>query len=238
VTAGPTREFFDPARFISNPSTGRMGYALAAAASARGGQVTLITGPTAITPPAGVNVVHVATADEMFRATLNQAQGADLVLKAAAVADYRPEDRARSKVKKETLRRRARAAGAADRAITLRLMPTPDILEELGRRKKPNQVLVGFAAETDDLERNARLKLRRKNLDLVVANRIGVAGEGFEADTNRALVVRRVGRSVALPMMTKTEMAGAIIDLVEPLLRERAGTVARRGHRAAGGSRP
>lgn len=223
MTAGPTREFFDPARFISNPSTGRMGYALAAEAAARGAEVTLVSGPTPIAPPAGVTLVRVATADEMFRATLNQAQGADLVLKAAAVADYRPEDRARSKVKKETLRRRARAAGAADRAITLRLLPTPDILEELGRRKKPNQVLVGFAAETDDLERNARLKLRRKNLDLVVANRIGVAGEGFEADTNRALVVRRRGRPVELPFMSKETMAGAILDIAEPLVRERAG---------------
>jgi phosphopantothenoylcysteine decarboxylase / phosphopantothenate---cysteine ligase len=219
VTAGPTREYFDPARFISNPSTGRMGYALAAAAVGRGGEVTLITGPTAIAPPEGVTMVRVATADEMFRATLNQAQAADLVLKAAAVADYRPEDRARSKVKKEALRRRAAAGGAGDRAITLRLLPTPDILEELGRRKKPNQVLVGFAAESDDLERNARRKLRRKNLDMVVANRIGVAGEGFEADTNRALVLRRSGRPVELPLMSKERMAEAILDLATPLLR-------------------
>src|SRR5262245_12660225 len=203
-----------------------MGYALAAAAAGRGGEVTLITGPTSITAPSGVTLVHVATADEMFRATLNQAQGADLVLKAAAVADYRPEDRARSKVKKETLRRRAAAGAAGDRAITLRLMPTPDILEELGRRKKPNQVLVGFAAESDDLERNARRKLRRKNLDLVVANRIGVAGEGFEADTNRALVLRRAGRPVTLPLMSKEEMAEAILDMAEPLLRARSGGTA------------
>jgi phosphopantothenoylcysteine decarboxylase / phosphopantothenate---cysteine ligase len=238
VTAGPTREFFDPARFISNPSTGRMGYALASEAAARGAEVTLVSGPTPIPPPAGVTLVRVATADEMFRATLNQAQGADLVLKAAAVADYRPEDRARSKVKKETLRRRAKAAGTADRAITLRLLPTPDILEELGRRKKPNQVLVGFAAETDDLERNALLKLRRKNLDLVVANRIGVAGEGFEAETNRALVVRRSGRPIELPLMSKGAMACAILDLAEPLVRERAATVHRRaGSAARGGAR-
>src|SRR5262245_25487236 len=203
-----------------------MGYALAAEAAARGAEVTLVSGPTPIVPPAAVTLVRVATADEMFRATLNQAQGADLVLKAAAVADYRPEDRARSKVKKETLRRRAKTAGTADRAITLRLLPTPDILEELGRRKKPNQVLIGFAAETDDLERNARLKLRRKNLDLVVANRIGVAGEGFEAETNRALVLRRAGRPVTLPLMSKEEMAEAILDMAEPLLRARSGGTA------------
>jgi phosphopantothenoylcysteine decarboxylase/phosphopantothenate--cysteine ligase len=214
-----------------------MGYALAAEAAARGGEVVLVSGPTPIPPPGDVTLVRVATADEMFRATLNQAQGADLVLKAAAVADYRPEDRSRSKVKKETLRRRSRAAGGADRAITLRLMPTPDILEELGRRKKPNQVLVGFAAETDDLERNARRKLRRKNLDFVVANRIGVAGEGFEADTNRALVVRRTGRSVELPLMSKEEMARAILDLAQPLVRERSGSAAARARRALPGGR-
>lgn len=223
MTAGPTREPFDPARFLSNPSTGRMGYALAAAAAARGGEVTLITGPTPLAPPDGVNVVRVETADEMFRATLNQAQGADLVLKAAAVADYRPEERSRSKLKKDTLRRRSGRREAGDRAITLRLVATPDILAELGRRRKPHQVLVGFAAETDDLVRNARVKLRRKNLDLVVANRIGASGEGFASRTNRAVVVRREGRPVTLPLMTKEVMAGAILDLAAPLVSERAG---------------
>jgi phosphopantothenoylcysteine decarboxylase/phosphopantothenate--cysteine ligase len=226
VTAGPTREPFDPARFISNPSTGRMGFALAAEAAARGAEVTLISGPTHLVPPAGVNLVRVSTAEEMFNATLNQAQGADLILKAAAVSDYRPEARSRGKIKKETLKRRAAAGGTGDRAITLRLLPNPDILEELGRRKKPNQVLVGFAAETEDLERNAVRKLRRKNLDLVVANRIGVAGEGFEAETNRALVVGRTGRPIELPMMEKEQMARAILDLAQPLL-----AAARRGGR-------
>ncbi|HUD72246.1 MAG TPA: phosphopantothenoylcysteine decarboxylase [Dongiaceae bacterium] len=225
MTAGPTRESFDPARFLSNPSTGRMGYALAAAAAARGAEVTLITGPTPLVPPAGLNVVRIETADEMFRATLNQAQGADLVLKAAAVADYRPEERSRSKLKKATLRRRSGRREAGDRAITLRLVATPDILAELGRRRKPHQVLVGFAAETDDLVRNARLKLRRKNLDLVVANRIGASGEGFAAETNRAVVVRRAGRPVNLPLMTKEAMAAAILDLAVPLLAERAARV-------------
>lgn len=218
MTAGPTREAFDPARYISNPSSGRMGYALAAEAAARGGDVTLISGPTHLPPPLGVQMVRVVTADEMFRATLNQAQGADLVLKAAAVADYRPEARSRSKVKKETLSRRARSGSPADHAITLRLLPTPDILQELGRRRKPNQVLVGFAAETGDLERNAVRKLRRKNLDLVVANRIGAAGEGFESESNQALVVGRNGRRVELPLMSKADMARAILDLAQPLL--------------------
>ncbi len=235
MTAGPTREPFDPARFISNPSTGRMGYALAVEALRRGAEVTLICGPTHLEAPPGVHLVRVSTADEMFRAALNQAPGVDLVLKAAAVADYRPEVRSPGKIKKEALGRKARKQRGADRAILLRLLPTPDILEELGRRKKPGQVLVGFAAETGDLESNALKKLRKKNLDLIVANRIGRQGEGFEADTNRALVIDRRGRKTELPLMPKEAMAAAILDLAEPLLaeslgrtvgRDRKGTVA------------
>jgi len=218
VTAGPTREPFDPARFISNPSTGRMGYALATAARDRGAQVTLVSGPTALEAPEGIDLVRVQTADEMLRATLNQFQGADLVLKAAAVSDYRPEVRSRAKLKKDVFARRGRTGGKGDRAIAARLLPTTDILAEIGRRKKPHQILVGFAAESGDLLRNARLKLRRKNLDLIVANRIGAAGEGFEADTNRALVLDRRGRRTDLPLMSKEAMASAILDLAQPLL--------------------
>lgn len=195
-----------------------MGYALAAAALARGGEVTLITGPTHLTPPAGIHLIRVTTAEEMFTASLNQAQGADLILKAAAVADYRPAERARGKLKKATLNKRARRAEAADRTIALRLVATPDILEELGRRKKPGQVLVGFAAETHDLQGNARKKLRRKQLDLIVANRIGGAGEGFASETNRALVLDRDGGTTELPLMSKEEIASAILDRVERLL--------------------
>jgi phosphopantothenoylcysteine decarboxylase / phosphopantothenate---cysteine ligase len=206
-----------------------MGYALAAEALARGAEVTLLSGPTHLSPPAGVNLVLVTTADEMFRAALNQAPGADLVLKAAAVADYRPEERSSSKIKKESLRRAALKRQGPDRAVTLRLQPTPDILEELGRRKKPGQVLVGFAAETGDLESNALGKLRRKNLDLIVANRIGRKGEGFEADTNRALAIDRDGHRSKLPIMTKEAMAARILDLAEPFL---AGAVGRKRQRA------
>jgi phosphopantothenoylcysteine decarboxylase/phosphopantothenate--cysteine ligase len=162
----------------------------------------------------------------MFRAALNQAPGVDLVLKAAAVADYRPEVRSPGKIKKDVL--------LADRAILLRLLPTPDILEEIGRRKKPGQVLVGFAAETGDLETNALRKLRKKNLDLIVANRIGQEGEGFEADTNRALVIDRHGKKTDLPLMPKEAMAAAILDLAEPLLAAGAGqTGGRRTRRTA-----
>jgi len=205
-----------------------MGYALAAEALARGAEVTLVSGPTHLSPPPGVNLVRVTTADEMFRAALNQAPGADLVLKAAAVADYRPEERARGKIKKETLRRAALKRRSPDRAVVLRLQPTPDILEELGRRKKPGQVLVGFAAETGDLESNALGKLRRKNLDLIVANRIGREGEGFEADTNRALAIDRDGRRSELPFMTKEAMAARILDLAEPFLAGGTGRARRR----------
>jgi phosphopantothenoylcysteine decarboxylase/phosphopantothenate--cysteine ligase len=223
VTAGPTREALDPARFLSNPSTGRMGYALAAEARARGAEVTLITGPTHLTPPAGVNLVRVGSADEMFRAALNQAHGADLVLKAAAVADYRPEERSRAKIKKEVLRKRSLRSEGGDRAVSLRLLPTPDILEELGRRKKPEQVLVGFAAETGDLSANASIKLKKKNLDLVIANRIGSNEEGFEAETNRAIALDSRGKKTELPLMSKLDMASAILDLSERILVARTG---------------
>ena len=229
MTAGPTREAIDPARFLSNPSTGKMGYSLAAEALARGAEVTLISGPTSLVPPPGVNLVRVTTAEEMFNATLNQAQGADLVLKAAAVADYRPEQRARGKIKKEALRKRTLRLGGGERAISLRLVPTPDILEEVGRRKKPGQILVGFAAETGDLESNARKKLMKKNLDMIVANRIGGQGEGFESDTNRALILDRDGRKNELPLMTKGELARAIVDLAERLFP--AGAPAHRARR-------
>ena len=218
MTAGPTREAIDPTRFISNPSTGRMGFALAAEALRRGAEVTLIAGPTPVPPPAGVNLVRVTTAEEMLTAALNQAQGADLILKSAAVADYTPEAPSRAKLKKDVLRRKALRERTAGGAIVLRLRPTHDILEEIGRRKKPGQVLVGFAAETGDLEANALRKLRRKNLDLVVANRIGREGEGFEAETNRALVIDREGRKTDLPLMSKEAMAGALLDLAERLL--------------------
>ena len=198
-----------------------MGYALAAEAVARGAEVILITGPTHLAAPAGVQVVRVTTADEMFRAALNQAQGADLILKAAAVADYRPEERSRAKIKKDALRRQALRQGSGNRAISVRMVPTHDILEELGRRKKPGQVLVGFAAETDHLGGNARRKLEKKNLDMIVANRIGAPGSGFESDTNQALVLDRDGAEDEIPLMSKVDLARIILDRAERFLPER-----------------
>ena len=237
MTAGPTREPLDPARFLSNASSGRMGYALAAEALARGAAVTLISGPTPLAPPPGVNLVRVTTAQEMFRAALNQASGVDLVLKAAAVADYRPETAARGKVKKETLRARARRAGSRDGSILMKLVPNPDILEEVGRRRKPGQVLVGFAAETDALTANAVQKLKRKNLDLIVANRIGGPGEGFGGETNRAVAIDRDGRRTEIPLMTKTAMAGVVLDLAERFLVPPGAPTARGAIRGATGGR-
>lgn len=237
MTAGPTREALDPARFLSNPSTGKMGYALAAEAVSRGADVTLISGPTSLGPPPGARVVRVTSAEEMYRAALDEAPRVDLVFKAAAVSDYRPEQRARGKIKKETQRMKSLKGRRGDGAVLLRLRPTPDILEELGRRKKPGQVLVGFAAETGGLESNALRKLRKKNLDLVVANRIGRVGEGFEADTNRALIVDHHGHRVECPLMTKEAMAGRILDLAEGLLRERTGRRRREEAAAREGAR-
>ena len=172
VTAGPTQEPVDPVRFLSNRSSGRMGFAVAEAARDRGARVILVAGPTELAPPGGVEVVRVRTAEEMREAVLARAGEATAVIKAAAVADYRPAHARDTKVKKQ------------DAPLRLDLEPTPDILGELGKRKK-GQILVGFAAETDDVVANARDKLAKKNLDLIVANDVRAADAGFGVDTNR-----------------------------------------------------
>jgi phosphopantothenoylcysteine decarboxylase/phosphopantothenate--cysteine ligase len=192
ITAGPTREFLDPIRYISNRSSGKMGYALARAA-ARHGRVTLVSGPVALNPPAGVTFVPVTTADEMAREVFCRYREADIVIMAAAVCDFRPHKVAGRKIKKQKF------TGKLD------LVPTTDILAELGRRKQ-RQVLVGFAAETDHLERNAVEKLRRKGLDFIVANDV----RAFEADTNRVAIIGR-SRREKLPEMSKAKLAGEIV---------------------------
>ncbi|HBG07759.1 MAG: phosphopantothenoylcysteine decarboxylase [Geobacteraceae bacterium GWC2_58_44] len=207
VTAGPTREEIDPVRFISNHSSGKMGYAIARQARLRGAEVTLVTGPTAITPPLGVAVIRVESAEEMREAVLARLEETDIVIKAAAVADYRPRLRAQMKVKKT----------AAHLAIELE--KNPDILAEIGTRKE-GRVLVGFAAETEDLVANATLKLTLKNLDLVVANDVSQEGAGFHVDTNIAKLLFRDGRVEELPMMGKDKMAGIILERVAGLRRE------------------
>ena len=201
VSAGPTRETIDPVRFISNPSSGKMGFALARAASLRGAEVTLVTGPTDLQPLFGVDTVHVTTAAEMARAIFEQADSCDIIVKTAAVADYRPDRQESHKIKKDSA------------ALTLKLEKTTDILKELGRRKK-NQVLVGFAAETRDLEQNATQKVRRKNLDIIVGNLIGPPSSGFGADTNIVTFFYRDGTSEQLPLMEKEALAHLLLDRI------------------------
>ncbi|SHI50878.1 bifunctional phosphopantothenoylcysteine decarboxylase/phosphopantothenate--cysteine ligase CoaBC [Desulfofundulus thermosubterraneus] len=202
VTAGGTREPLDPVRYISNRSSGKMGYALAAAAIQRGAAVTLVSAPTSLDPPAGAELVSVETARQMYQAVMERFSTQDVVIKAAAVADYRPKIVADQKIKK------------SDGTLILELEKNPDILYELGQRKEPHQTLVGFAAETEDLEANAQQKLRKKNLDLLVANDVTQPGAGFGADTNIVKLFYRDGRTQSLPVMDKKTLAHRILDAV------------------------
>jgi phosphopantothenoylcysteine decarboxylase/phosphopantothenate--cysteine ligase len=198
VTAGPTREPIDPVRVITNPSTGTMGYALAAAAARRGARVTLISGPTALATPEGVERMDVTTAEEMHKVVQTH-KDADLVIMAAAVADYTPIETAPSKIKKQ------------EGEMTLRLRRTPDILATLGQEKRNGQILVGFAMETDDGLANARRKLEQKNLDWIVLNNLREAGAGFGTGTNRVTLIHRNGSHETLPLMSKSEVAEALM---------------------------
>jgi len=202
VTAGPTHEPIDPVRFIGNRSSGKMGLAIAREATARGAAVTLVLGPTTIAPPPAMEVVHVETADEMRSAVIDRFAAADVVVMAAAVADFRPKAPHESKMKKE--------AGIPD----LMLEPTPDILAELGERRRAGQFLVGFAAETDDVEEAGRAKLRSKHLDALVANTVGRDGTGFGSETNQATILVADGRDVPMRAWSKAELASAVCDLV------------------------
>ncbi len=209
VTAGPTHEPIDPVRFIGNNSSGRMGYAVAREAAARGARVVLVSGPVAIPPPPGVDVVRVTTAEEMREAVLGHLDEADAVVKAAAVADWRPADVAGEKLKKD--------AGAP----RFELVPTPDILSELGERKG-DRVLVGFAAETEHLEEAGRRKLESKGVDLIVVNEVGREGTGFGSETNDAMILSAAGDDEPMRSWTKPELAGAILDRVVKVLAERS----------------
>jgi len=198
VTAGPTREPIDPVRYISNRSSGRMGYALAAAAVRRGAQVTLVSGPTALTPPSAAGFVPVQTAEEMREAVLHHAERASIVIKAAAVADYRVLHPAEQKIK-------------GKRDLTLELTPNPDILAEVAARTV-GAFIVGFAAETHDVVANARAKLQAKGIDLLVANDVSRHDIGFDAEDNEVLLIDRWGGGRALPRMPKGAVADAILD--------------------------
>ncbi len=208
VTAGPTREMLDPMRCITNKSSGKMGYALAEQARDFGADaICLISGPTQLEPPVGVEFVQVESAAEMHKAVIERFPKFDLILMAAAVADWRPKRVSAHKLKK---------SGA--RELTLVLEKTPDILAELGRRKKKGQIIVGFAAETEKLIEHARAKLKEKNLDLAVANDITAPGAGPEVDTNIVTLLYRDGRSEELPCLPKRQVAREILHRVVQLL--------------------
>ena len=199
VTAGPTCEDLDPVRFLTNRSSGKMGYALAEAAQRRGARVILISGPTDLKIPEGVDWVPVRSTEQMHRAVLERAREANVAIMAAAVSDYRPAAAQDKKIKR------------GDGTFTLQLEPTPDILAELGREKL-NRVLVGFAAETNNVAENARAKLQRKSADMIVANDVTQAGAGFDTDTNIVTLFLRDGRELPLPQLNKFDVANRILD--------------------------
>lgn len=203
VTSGPTREFMDPVRFISNPSSGKMGYAVARTAWYRGADVTLIKGPTYIEPPFGVRTIDVTTAQEMYDAVLNESDGADIVVKAAAVGDYRFAHTLDQKLKREGRGR-----------LEVILEENPDIAAEVGKRKRQGQILVGFAAESTEVVENALSKLNKKNMDMIVANDITARGSGFESDANSVTVICKTGRTSRLEG-SKEEVAWGLWDIVE-----------------------
>lgn len=204
VTAGPTVERIDPVRYITNRSSGKMGYAIAEAARDRGAEVVLVSGPVALSAPRGVEVVRVESSADLCAAVLARGEWADVVIQAAAPADFTPETVSDGKIKK------------TGEGMTLRLVNTTDIARELGRRKREGQILVAFAAETDDVLDNAKGKLSRKNADLVVANDVRRADAGFGVDTNAVTLITRVDQR-ELPVMPKRDVADAILDRVSEL---------------------
>lgn len=205
VTAGPTVERIDPVRFITNRSSGKMGYAIAEAARDRGAEVVLVSGPVALPAPRGVERVSIESSAQLCEAVLSRGEWADVIIQAAAPADFRPSSVAAGKIKK------------TGEGMTLELENTTDIAAELGRRKRAGQVLVAFAAETDDVIPNARGKLSRKNADLVVANDVSRSDAGFGVDTNAVTLVTRDDET-ALPLMSKRQVADAILDRVDALM--------------------
>lgn len=201
VTAGPTREKIDPVRYISNHSTGKMGYAIARAAMLRGAQVTLVTGKTGLTPPVNVETIEITSAAEMADVVKERADRQDIIIKAAAVADYRPKDISDEKIKKK------------GDEMSISLERTEDILGFLGAHKKDGQFLCGFSMETENMEQNSRKKLEKKNLDLIVANNLKQAGAGFGTDTNIVTLLSRED-TVQLPIMSKEDVADRLLDYI------------------------
>ena len=209
ITAGATREEIDPVRFLSNRSSGRMGFALAEAAYKRGAEVTVVAGTTSARPPAHVRLLNASSAEQMRDAVMSEIAAATIFIAAAAVSDYRPAERAIEKIKK------------SDSHLTLRLEPTPDILAEVSNARRDGLLVVGFAAETNDLVKHAREKMERKHLDAIVANDITREGAGFDTDTNIiTLITRDQESAVELPIMSKLDAAHRVLDAVARLRRE------------------
>lgn len=209
VSAGPTREFFDPVRFLSNPSSGKMGYALAAAAARRNWQVELVSGPVSLAGPEGVSLTRVVTGKEMYEAVSRRFDNCDILIMTAAIMDYRPKAIADHKIKKFELE------------MVIEMEPVIDVLATVARRRA-HQVIVGFAAETDHLESYARRKLESKNADFIVANQIGGPGSAFGNEENSVLVLDRFNAPLQLGPMAKTLLADRLLDLFEPGIRQEA----------------
>lgn len=208
VTAGPTQESIDPVRYITNHSSGKMGYALAKAAMLRGADVTLVSGPCSITPPPFVKVVPVVNAKDMFDAVTFVSAEQDIIIKAAAVADYRPKQVFDEKVKKQ------------DKEMSIELKKTDDILKYLGEHRTPQQFLCGFSMETQNMIGNSRAKLGKKHLDMVAANNLKVAGAGFQGDTNVLTLITQ-DEDVSLQLMSKEDAANVILDKILSIMKER-----------------
>jgi phosphopantothenoylcysteine decarboxylase/phosphopantothenate--cysteine ligase len=201
ITAGPTREPIDPVRYISNRSSGKMGYAIAEAALAEGHDVTLISGPASVEPPRNANLIPVSTSDEMFEAVHRHADKCDICVLCAAVADYKPANVSSIKIKKR------------DAKFSLELIPTRDILDSLGHKQDRQFVLVGFAAETDHVEQNAAKKLRAKNCDIIVANDVSGADSGMESDGNEVIILFRNGEKTKISRAPKKNIARDLVKI-------------------------
>lgn len=210
ITAGPTQEPLDPVRFITNLSSGKMGYALATAARRRGAEVTLISGPTFLSPPKVEKIINIRTAREMHKAVMENYKKAKIIIKAAAVADYRPKEISGQKLKK------------TKESLTVEMKTNPDIIEEIGKNKE-GRIVVGFAMETQNLLANAREKLKKKNMDLIVANDVCKEGAGFQSDTNIVTIIDKKGKTETLKKMTKLEAADEILNRVKILLGTESG---------------
>lgn len=205
ITVGATREEIDPVRFISNRSSGRMGFALAEAALKRGAEVTVVTGITTVAAPSGAKVVRALSADEMAQAVAQETPNASVFIGAAAIADYRPAQRATEKIKK------------SEETLTLTLERTPDVLSQVAAARAKGMLVVGFAAETENVVANAIEKLKRKNLDAIVANDVSRSDSGFDATTNAITIITKTGEPVALPVMSKLEAANCVLDVIADL---------------------